>query len=60
MQFDREWVARGDIAVKYVSTRDQMADLLTKFLPRDVHRKMMYLIFGNNPDVLLQSQEVSN
>jgi hypothetical protein len=55
----REWVARGDIAVKYVSTRDQMADLLTKSLPRDVHRKMMYLILGNNPDVLLQSQEVS-
>ena len=45
--------------MKYVSTRDQMADLLTKSLPRDVHRKMMYLILGNNPDVLLQSQEVS-
>jgi hypothetical protein len=55
----REWVANGEIAVKYVSTRDQLADLLTKSLPRDAHRRMMYLIMGNNPDVLLHSQEVS-
>jgi hypothetical protein len=55
----REWVANGEIVVKYVSTRDQLADLLTKSLPRDAHRRMMYLIMGNNPDVLLQSQEVS-
>ena len=45
--------------MKYVSTRDQLADLLTKSLPRDAHRRMMYLIMGNNPDVLLHSQEVS-
>ena len=34
----REWVADGEIVVKYVSTRDQLADLLTKFLPRYAHR----------------------
>ena len=52
----RDWVADKIIAVKYVSTHDQLADLLTKNLQKDAHRRMMYLILGNNPDALRQSQ----
>ena len=55
----RDWVAGKIIAVKYVSTHDQLADLLTKNLQKDAHRRMMYLILGNNPDALRQSQMLS-
>ena len=55
----REWVAAKIIDVQYVPSRDQMADIFTKPLPKDAHTRMMYLIMGNNPDLLLQSQELS-
>ena len=55
----RGWVADQIITVKYVSTHDQLADILTKNLPKDAHRRMMYLMLGNNPDALRHSQMLS-
>ena len=35
--FIREQVANGTINLKYCSTKEQVADILTKALPRDKH-----------------------
>ena len=42
----RELVAQGDIAVKYVNTEDNHADLLTKPLERVVFQKHSRALFG--------------
>ena len=46
MHYVRERVKSGDIALNYVSTKDQLADILTKILPRPC--------FERNRDLLLQ------
>jgi hypothetical protein len=35
--FIRDWVQRGAVQLQYVSTDDQVADILTKALPRGKH-----------------------
>jgi hypothetical protein len=34
--FIRDWVQRGTVQLQYVSTDDQVADILTKALPVDI------------------------
>ena len=35
--FIRDWVQRGAVQLQYISTNDQVADILTKALPRSKH-----------------------
>jgi hypothetical protein len=35
--FIRDWVQRGAVQLQYISTDEQVADILTKALPRDKH-----------------------
>ena len=35
--FIRDWVQRGVVRIAYVSTDDQVADILTKSLPKGKH-----------------------
>jgi hypothetical protein len=35
--FIREWVQRGAVQLQYISTDEQVADILTKALPRGKH-----------------------
>jgi hypothetical protein len=35
--FIREWVQRGAVQLQYISIDDQVADILTKALPRGKH-----------------------
>jgi hypothetical protein len=35
--FIRDWVQRGAVQLQYVSTDDQVVDILTKALPRGKH-----------------------
>jgi hypothetical protein len=35
--FIRDWVQRGAVQLQYISTDDQVADILTKALPRGKH-----------------------
>ena len=56
----RDWVNERHIAVRYVKSADQLADVLTKALPKDVHRRMMYLVMGNNPNIVQDSQKLAD
>jgi transposase InsO family protein len=42
--FIRERIESGEIDLRYVSTADQVADILTKALPKDKHWKLMRLM----------------
>ena len=44
----------------YIKSADQLADMLTKALLKDVHRRMMYLVMGNNPNVVQDSQKLAD
>jgi hypothetical protein len=46
--FIRERVESGDIALKYVATKDQLADLLTKALKRDVFQRLREIVMGHS------------
>jgi hypothetical protein len=36
-QIIRDWVQRGAVQLQYISTKEQIADILTKALPRGKH-----------------------
>ena len=40
----------------YIKSADQLADMLTKALLKDIHHRMMYLVMGNSPNVVQDSQ----
>jgi hypothetical protein len=40
----RDEVAKGSIGIEYVSTQDQLADILTKALPRPAVDKLRNLV----------------
>ena len=46
----REQVERGAITISYVSTKDMVADALTKSLPRDQFKKLMDQVMGPLPN----------
>ena len=46
--------------MRYIKSADQLADMLTKALPKDVHRGMMYLVMGNNPNIVQDSQRLAD
>ena len=56
----RDWVNERHITVRYIKSADQLADMLTKALPKDVHRRMMYLVMGNNPNIVQDSQKLAD
>ena len=43
-QFPRELVGKGDLSVKYLSTEDQHADVLTKAIGQDSFEKHFALL----------------
>ena len=47
--FIRDWVQRGAVQLAYVSTDDQVADILTKSLPKGKHERFRDLmgVVGN-------------
>ena len=46
--FIRERVESGDIALKYVATKNQLADLLTKPLQRDAFQRLRDVVMGRS------------
>ena len=44
--FVREAVARGDIRLSYVQTQDQIADLLTKSVPKMTVQRLRPILLG--------------
>ena len=44
----RDWVADGRIDVKYVPSKDQLADALTKPLPKDANMRIATLLLGQD------------
>ena len=47
--FVRQKIEDGRIAVKWVETKDQLADLLTKALPEEQHWRLTLAIMGHSP-----------
>ena len=47
--FIRDWVQRGVVQLEYISTEDQVADILTKSLPKGKHERFRDLmgVVGN-------------
>ena len=42
----RDHIKRGDITVEHISTKEQIADMFTKPLPRDQFKKLREKLLG--------------
>lgn len=46
--FIRECVEKGNIELQYISTQDQLADIMTKQIPKDQFQKLRDIILGGS------------